>query len=499
MITAPVLDVAVLVLGMLILLIEAFASKIDKRVLAYAAITGLAVILVASFFVAPFSSPGNTTGFWNFYTADRLAIFFKQFALLTTIFVVIMMIDYAPVVRASFPGATPQAGLGEFVVLPLFTCAGLMYLVSAIDFVSIFVSLELVTVSFYVLVSFTRRNPVTLEAGAKYLILSALSTAFLVYGIAWIFGATGQTNLYRIAEVLGNSNVVAGIVDPGLPGMAMSWPPASAMPATASGAVLLGMVFVLVALGFKIAAVPFQIWVPDVYQGAPTPVTAYLSVGSKAAGFVVLVRVLQPFMNLPQTHRLIFVIALLTLIYGNLAALPQTNLKRLLAYSSIAHAGYLLIGVVCFDVRAITFYLAAYLLMTLLSFTVLIIVAQHTGEEISDFDGLAKRSPFLAFAMLIGMVSLAGVPFTAGFLGKFYIFYAAVLQRQIALIIVGVITVGCGFYYYLKVVRAMYWQSESKTDAIPVNGLSRVAISALVVATIWFGIYPQPVLEALKR
>src|SRR5205814_8262287 len=173
-------------------------------------------------------------------------------------------------------------------------------------------------------------------------------------------------------------------------------------PATDPGAALLAMVFVLVALGFKIAAVPFHFWVPDVYQGAPTPVTAFLSVGSKAAGFIVLIRVLQPFMNMPQTQRLIFVIALLTLIYGNLAALPQTNLKRLLAYSSIAHAGYLLIGVVCFDVRAIVFYLVAYLLMTLLSFAVLIIVAQRTGEEISDFDGLAKRSPFLAFAMLIG-------------------------------------------------------------------------------------------------
>jgi len=473
-ITAPLLEVAVLVLGMVTLMIEAFAEKIDKRVLAFAAITGLVIVLLASFFVAPSPSPSHATGFWNFYTADRLAIFFKQFALLTTILVLIMMIDYAPVVCSFFPGAAPQTGLGEFVALPLFTCAGLMYLVSAIDFVFIFVALELVTVSFYVLVSFTRRNPATLEAGTKYLVLSALSTAFLVYGIAWIFGATGQTNLYGLTAALANAG-------------------------SDSGAALLGMVFVLVALGFKIAAVPFQIWVPDVYQGAPTPVTAYLSVGSKAAGFVVLLRVLQPFMNLPQTQRLIFVIALLTLIYGNLAALPQTNLKRLLAYSSIAHAGYLLIGVVCFDVRAITFYLVAYLLMTLLSFAVLIIVAQQTGEEISDFDGLAKRSPFLAFAMLIGMVSLAGVPFTAGFLGKFYIFYAAVLQRQIALIVVGVITVGCGFYYYLKVVRAMYWQSDSKTDAIPVNGLSRVAISALIVATIWLGIYPQPILEALKH
>jgi NADH-quinone oxidoreductase subunit N len=472
MISAPMLEITVLVLGIVILMLEAFAAKIDKRILAFAAIAGLAVVFVASFFVAPFPSPNQATGFWSFYTADRLSIFFKEFALLTTILVLIMMVDYAPVVRSSFPGT--QDGVGEFFAIPIFTCAGLMYLVSAIDFVFIFVSLELVTISFYVLVSFTRRNPVTLEAGTKYLVLSTVSTAFLAYGIAWIFGVTGQTNLHQLTQALANPDVDRG-------------------------AAVLGMVFVLVALGFKIAAVPFQIWVPDVYQGAPTPVTAYLSVGSKAAGFVVLLRVLLPFLTLPQTQRLIVLIALLTLLYGNLAALPQTNLKRLLAYSSIAHAGYLLIGVVCFDVRAVAFYLVAYLLMTLLSFAVLVIVAQQTGDEISDFDGLAKRSPFLAFAMLIGMVSLAGVPFTAGFFGKFYIFYAAVLQRQIALVVVGVVTVGCGFYYYLKVVRAMYWQSAPTVDRIPVNGLSRVAISALIIATIWLGVYPQPIFDALKR
>jgi len=155
--------------------------------------------------------------------------------------------------------------------------------------------------------------------------------------------------------------------------------------------------------------------------------------------------------------------------------------------------------VACFDGAAVTFYLAAYLLMTLLSFAVLVIVAQQTGDQISDFDGLGMRSPFLAFAMLIGMVSLAGVPFTAGFLGKFFIFYAAIAERQIALVVVGVITVGCGFYYYLKVVRAMYWQPAAKIDKIPTSALSRIAISALIVATIWLGVYPQPILDALKH
>jgi NADH-quinone oxidoreductase subunit N len=284
---------------------------------------------------------------------------------------------------------------------------------------------------------------------------------------------TGETNLARVAAALSS-------------------------PAIETGPALFGMVLVLIALGFKIAAVPFQMWVPDVYQGAPTPVTAFLSVGSKAAGFVVLLRVLQPFFILPQMERLLTAIALLTLIYGNLAALPQSNLKRLLAYSSIAHAGYLLIGVVSLAGEAVSFYLVAYLLMTLLSFAILIVVAKQTGENIEDFNGLAKRSPFLAFAMLIAMASLAGVPFTAGFLGKFYIFYAAIAHHQTTLIIVGIITVACGFYYYLKVVRAMYWEASANNVAVPLSGLSRLTMSALIAGIIFLGVYPQPVLNALR-
>jgi NADH-quinone oxidoreductase subunit N len=473
MIPPPNLEIAVLILGMMLLMFETFADKIDKRVFAFAGILGLVTVLIGTFYLAPVPQLDNPTGFWMFYTADPLSIFSKRFVLVTTILVLVMMIDYAPTVRDLVAGVTTQSGLGEFFALPILTCAGLMYLVSAIDFVMIFVSLEMVTISFYVLVSFTRRNPLTLEAGVKYLVLSALSTGFLVYGITWIYGATGETNLDRITVALANPNLE-------------------------QTAVTFGAVLILVALGFKIAAVPFQIWVPDVYQGAPTPVTAFLSVGSKAAGFVVLLRVLRPFLMLPRMDRLLVIVALLTLLYGNLAALPQNNLKRLLAYSSIAHAGYLLIGVACLDGPAVTFYLVAYLLMTLLSFAVLIIVAQQAGERINDFDGLAKRSPFLAFAMLIGMISLAGVPFTIGFLGKFFIFYSALAHHQIALVVVGPITVACGFYYYLKVVRAMYWRPATKLDQIPISGLSRLTMSALIIAIIWFGIYPQPILKALQ-
>jgi NADH-quinone oxidoreductase subunit N len=470
---APTLEVEVLVIGLFVLMIEAFFERIDKRTLAFTAIIGLAAVLAASFFLAPAPTDVATTGFWSFYTADPLAIFFKRFALVTTILVLVMMIDYAPIVRESVHGTTHQSGLGEFFALPIFTCVGLMWMASAIDFVMIFVSLELVTMSFYVLVSFTRRNPATLEAGVKYLILSALSTGFLVYGITWIFGVTGETNLARVAAALAN-------------------------PAIETSPALFGMILVLVALGFKIAAVPFQMWVPDVYQGAPTPVTAFLSVGSKAAGFVVLLRVLQPFFMLPQMERLLTLIALLTMIYGNLAALPQSNLKRLLAYSSIAHAGYLLIGVVSLSGEAVSFYLVAYLLMTLLSFAVLIVVAKQTGENIEDFNGLAKRSPFLAFAMLIAMASLAGVPFTAGFLGKFFIFDAAIRHHQTALVVAGVVTVACGFYYYLKVVRAMYWEDAASNTTVPLSGLSRMTMAAMIAGIIFLGVYPQPVLNALR-
>ena len=238
MISAPALEIAVLVWGLILLLAEAFVDKANQRLFAIAGIAGLIAVLFASFFLRPPGPPAEN-GFWSFYTADALAIFFKRFALVTTILVLIMSIDYAPAIQSGVPGRNPRAGLGEFFTLPIFTCAGLMWMASAIDFVMIFVSLELVTISFYVLVSFTRRNPATLEAGVKYLILSALSTGFLVYGITWIFGVTGETNLARVGAVIAASQ-------------------------TDHVPLLFGIILVLVALGFKIAAGPFQIWVPDV-------------------------------------------------------------------------------------------------------------------------------------------------------------------------------------------------------------------------------------------
>ena len=475
------LDLAVLAIGLIVLLLEAFDEEKEKIFIGWLSISGIGLVFILSLFVHP-ASYGKVAQLAQFYKADVMALFYKRIALGTTLLVLIMVREYRAILMRSIPSGGQDGGLGEFFTIPVFTCLGLMWMASAVDFIMIFVSLELVTVSFYILVSYMRRNTGSLEAGVKYLILSALSTGFLVYGIAWIFGITGQTKLTDVSEAL---NTLA--------------------PGNVTG-VLLGMALILVGLSFKIAAVPFQLWVPDVYQGAPTPVTAFLSVGSKAAGFIVLIRVLGVFMSAPalrdKVPPVLAGMALLTLLYGNLAAMPQTNLKRLLAYSSIGHAGYLLVALAsagATTVSTVSFYLAAYLLMTLLGFLVLIVVHSATGgDDIANFNGLGQRSPVLAFGMLVAMLSLAGVPFTAGFLGKLMVFRDAIAQGQWALVVVGAITVAGGFYYYLKVVRAMYWNPAKETGAIYVSGLSKVVIATLVILIFVLGVYPQPVLGMLR-
>jgi NADH-quinone oxidoreductase subunit N len=474
------LEISVVCLGIFLLMMDCF-SKTDKISLGWAAIAGLLAILALSFLTGPMPKSIIPP---DFYLVDQPALFFKRFILLSTVLTICLGIEYAPVYEQFIPSATPQAGLGEFLTLPVFTCAGLMWMVSAADFIMIFVSLELVTVSFYVLVASMRKHTASLEAGVKYLILGALSTGFIVYGITWIFGVTGQTSLREIRQ---------------------------ALPLLSQGylvAVLFGLGLVLVSLGFKIAAVPFQFWVPDVYQGAPTPITAFLSVASKAAGFIVLLRVLEPFFVISSIEAKLLIalttLAACTLIYGNLAAMPQTNLKRLLGYSSVAHAGYLLIGVASFEHGhsgpVIGFYLAGYLLMTFLAFLVLQHVARVSGsDEISDFNGLGRRSPLLALGMLVSMLSLAGLPFTVGFLGKFFIFEAAMRSHQYLLVTIGAITVASGFYYYLKVVRAMYWQpAPDGAPTIAVPALSKFLIALLGIGIIIFGIFPQPLLAMLQ-
>lgn len=476
------LEFAVLAVGLLLLIVEGFYGGRDRSQFAWGSIIALGVVFVLSFFVKPMAGTEVVGGL---YSSDAVALFYKQIVLATTIFVLVMAMDYAPVVRRFIPSANDQAGLGEFYSLPVIACAGMMWMASAADFIFIFVALELVTVSFYVLVAFLRRSAGSLEAGVKYLILGALSTGFLVYGIAWIYGATGHTNLAEIGLRLQSGEVN-------------------------ETAALFGFLLVMVGLGFKVAAVPFQFWVPDVYQGAPTPITAFLSVGSKAAGFVVLLRVIEPFINSPLAPKIgtvLVALAMLTLLFGNLAALPQRNFKRLMAYSSIAHAGFLLAALAAaygpadnvFPGVAISYYLVGYMVMTLLAFLVLILVANHTqGDDLNDFNGLAKRSPFLAAMMLISAMSLAGVPLTAGFFGKFLVLKATLAQHLWVLSGVVIFCAACGFYYYLKVVRAMYWQSPNDDSPLITPMPSKIAMTVLAVLVFVIGIFPEPVMALLQ-
>lgn len=475
------LEIAVVVLGIVLLLAEAYSNRANKNYLAYTGAAGLFGVLVLSFF--PMHAPAADSPSAAFITHDILSVFFVRFTLIATIVTLLMIPGYRPVLERYLPAERAGGGIGEFAILPLFVCAGLMWMVSSIDFIMIFVSLELATITLYILATYLRQNTASLEAGTKFLILGALSTGFIVYGISWIFGTTGTTNLLALPAAI------------------------EALPSSALTPLLFGIAMILVALSFKISAFPFQFWVPDVYQGAPTPVTSYLSVASKAAGFVVLIRLLVLLGTVPaishKIHAVITLLAALTLIFGNFAAIPQTNMKRLLGYSSVAHAGYLLMAVASLGskmaIPAIGFYFAGYLAMTMLAFVVLTVVSEVTGgDEISRFNGLGRRSPLLAGAMLLASASLAGIPFTAGFIGKLLIFEVAINQGHYGLVALGCVTVAAGFYYYFKVIRAMYWQQPAEETPIRVTFTVKLLIAVLGAGILAFGIYPAPLLSALR-
>lgn len=488
---AYLLEAVTVVIGLILLMAEAFSSNRSKAWVGKLAALGLTGLIVAAFFaVGPIQKPEAEWAswpLWNFYHFDGLARFYKLFALFTTLLVVLLSIDFRSVLAKFTEEPGSEAGTGEFYALPVFACAGMMWMASAKDLAGAFVALELVTISFYILVAFMRRNVGSLEAGVKYLILGALSTGFLVYGIAWIYGTTGTMNLEAIPAALANVQ--------------------SPIP------LLFGIALVMVAMSFKVGAVPMQVWIPDVYQGAPTPTTAFLSVGSKAAGFILLIRFLTPFLAegspvRTQVLGLLLILACATLLFGNLAAIPQTNFKRLLAYSSIAHAGFLLLALAAWapdsanllgSAKAVSFYLATYLLMTLGTFFVLAqIRIQTDGERIDDFNGLGKRNPLLAIALTILLAALAGVPLTAGFLGKFFVFSLAVKAQLWWGVATGFIAAAAGFYYYFKTIRAMWWQpaaSDAKPLVLP--PITRYAVAVLTVAVLVIGVWPNPILWLL--
>ncbi len=484
------LEALTVTLGIALLMAEAFSSGKSKAWLGIAAAIGLTGILALTFTaIGPESKPDAAWAkwpLWNFYKLDGLAKFYKGFALLTTILVLLLAVDYRKVLARFTDHPGSENGTGEFYCLPIFACAGMMWVASAKDLAGAFVALELITVTFYILVAFMRRNVGSLEAGVKYLIIGALSTGFLVYGIAWIYGTTGTMAFDKLTANVGSLQ--------------------SPVP------LLFGIALVLIGLGFKVGAVPTQIWIPDVYQGAPTPTTAFLSVGSKAAGFVLLMRFLDPFLASEVTRgpvmTLLAILAGATLLFGNLAAIPQSNFKRLLGYSSIAHAGFLILALAAGkaetaggpgSVKVVSFYLATYLLMTLGVFFVLSQVRiQRDGEAISDFNGLGKTNPALALALTLLLAALAGVPLTAGFIGKFYVFSLAVEASLWWPVIIGFISAAAGFYYYFKVIRAMWWTSPADEKALTLPVITKVSVGVLAIAVLVIGFLPQPIMALLK-
>jgi NADH-quinone oxidoreductase subunit N len=485
------LEALTVTLGLILLMAEAFVPAKSKAWVGIVAAVGLGLILLVliPLSIGPGAKPEAVWAkwpLWNFYQFDSLARFYKIFALVTTLFVVLMSIDYRKILARYTEHPGSENGTGEFYALPVFACAGMMWLASARDLAGAFVALELVTITFYILVAYMRRNVGSLEAGVKYLILGALSTSFLVYGIAWVYGTTGTMSLSGISD----SKIQISDPTP----------------------LLFGIALVMVGLAFKIGAVPMQVWIPDVYQGAPTPTTAFLSVGSKAAGFILLVRFLDPFLASDATRgpvlNLLIILAIATLLFGNLAAIPQTNFKRLLAYSSIAHAGFLLLALAAGSsesatalgsVQAVSLYLATYLIMTLGVFFILAQVRiQRDGESITDFNGLGKTNPTLALALTILLAALAGVPLTAGFIGKFFVFSLAVDAGLWAGVGVAFIAAAAGFYYYLGVVRAMWWHNPGDRGAVILPPISRACVAALTLTTVVLGVWPQPILALLK-
>jgi NADH-quinone oxidoreductase subunit N len=397
---------------------------------------------------------------------DRFALFFKILFLGAAAITVLMSMKYLEIERVS---------PGEYYFLILCATLGMMILSGGIDLISIFIGLETMAVAFYILTGFIKPNPRSNEAAVKYFLLGAFSVGILLYGMSLMYGLSGTTGLRAMATAFVGQERDLRLI--------------------------LAVILVVAGVGFKIAAVPFHMWAPDVYEGAPTPVTAFLSVGSKAASFAMLLRIfLEGMPSMSADWRLLFeVLAIVTMTVGNLAALTQSNIKRMLAYSSIAHAGYLLIGIVAAGagysrgVTAALIYLFIYAFMQLGAFAVIILMRRQDmiGDELKDLSGLYRRRPVAAFAMLLFMLSLGGIPPTAGFMGKFWLFSAAVESGYMWLAVIGVLNSAISLYYYIRVVVFMYLKKDVTGSEPVFSPALALAVAVTVVATIALGIYPR--------
>lgn len=464
-------EIILSVLGMALLLVNVFVPSKSKGYLAWLSLLGI----VGAGLAAVGGWGPTVSSFSGSVVQDNFATFFKIIFLVAAGLAVLISDQYME---------REGCNQGELYPIILFTTVGMMLLAAGTDLMTIFLGLELMSISLYVLAGFNRANIKSNEAGMKYFLLGAFSTGFLLYGMALVYGVTGTTRIVEISGLIGQ----------------MASPADNPM-------LLIGMFLLLTGFLFKIAAAPFHMWTPDVYEGAPTPMTAFMSAGPKAAGFAALLRLLLvafPTMK-AEWSDLLWILAVLTMTIGNFTALRQDNIKRMLAYSSIAHAGYALVGLVAANTTGtsgILFYMLSYAFMNIGAFAVIVLVGKQ-GEPngtVMDFAGLGQKRPLLAAAMALFLFSLAGMPPTAGFIGKFYLFSGAIQEGYIWLAIIGVMNSAASVYYYLRVMVYMYFKpGEQEFEWVSVTAPIALALVISAAGSLVPGIIPSMLLQFAEQ
>jgi NADH-quinone oxidoreductase subunit N len=450
------------IFGMIVMVVDPLLDPDSSHEpLGTIALTGALTALASTFWMARY--PG--VSFWNMIRVEPFSVFFHVLVIAIAVVAILSSFEYLKVQRIR---------AGEYYGLILFGTVGMCLMSSAIELVLIFIALEISSIATYILAGFRRREASSSESSLKYFLLGSFATAFFLYGVALMFGATGTTNIDAISQVLRSGNV-----------------PLLAYVATA---------LIFIGLGFKVASAPFHVWTPDVYEGAPAPVVGFMSTGPKAAAFAVLLRVMFE-ANAPGRFWLIWVSAALSMTIGNVGALVQDNLKRLLAYSSIAHAGYLLVAFAAqpeLGTSAAMFYAAAYAAMNVGAFAVVSHFANF-GEKyvaLEDYAGLGRRSPVLAATLTFFLMSLIGIPITGGFFAKFYVLTAALKSNLVGLAIILVLNSAVGAYYYLRIIVMMYMREpRAEVPVTRVPAATSLAIAACMLITLYLGVLPGPVLN----
>jgi len=459
---APVLVLSVF--GMMVLITDLFIGK-DKSILVFMSLIGLLMAAISS--LAKFNLPVHS--FNGAYVVDHLSVFFTFIFCISSAMAILLSVDF---------NKREEIKVGEYYSLILFCTVGMIVLASSTDMIMIFLGIEIISISLYILAGVRRKDIKSNEAALKYFLLGAFATGFLLYGMALIYGATGSTKLAMISKVVSEGRIISEPL------------------------MLMGVVLLIIGFSFKVAAVPFHMWAPDVYQGAPTPVTAFMAVGPKAASLAAFYRVMTEAMpELSYSWEILLcIVSVLSMFIGNLGAIMQTNIKRLIAFSSVSHVGYLLIAIIAkssLSSSSLIFYMLTYAFMIFGVFGIVILLGKKGEEnlEIENYSGLAYKHPIIALAMTIFLLSLGGLPPLAGFVAKFYIFSAALKEGYLILVIIAVLNSAISFYYYLKVIVFMYMKEPVKPFNISLSPMTLLVIAISVFGTIQLGIYPDPIIS----